>query len=65
MAKVVAAEKPDPIFPAWQGMQYTYDMFSGRPTLDPLDNDRYPDLRWISLLDRFTGGHLPGASSAA
>ncbi len=35
-------------FPAWQGMQYMRDMFSGRGTLHGLDNDRYPDLRWTS-----------------
>ena len=30
-------------------MQYTRDMFSGRGKLHPLDNDRYPDLRWTSV----------------
>ncbi|KMO12232.1 NmrA family protein [Methylobacterium platani JCM 14648] len=34
------------VFPAWQGMQYLRDMFEGRGKLDPLDNDRYPDLTW-------------------
>lgn len=62
VTKLVAAEKPDPIFPAWQGMQYTYDMFSGGARLDSLDNDRYPDLSWTSMLERFTSGHLPGAA---
>ena len=36
------------VFPAWQGMQYLRDMFEGRARLTPLDNDRYPDLRWTT-----------------
>jgi nucleoside-diphosphate-sugar epimerase len=36
-------------YPPWQGMQYLRDMFGGRATLAPLDNDRYPDLRWTSV----------------
>lgn len=60
VARRVAPTKPDPVFPAWQGMQYMVDMFSGQAKLDPLDNARYPDLVWTSVLDRFTGGHLPG-----
>ena len=43
----------DTVFPAWQGMQYTRDMFDGRVRLDPLDNDRYADLSWTSVRDRF------------
>ena len=42
------APQPDAVFPAWQGMQYLRDMASGRGKLSPLDNDRYPDLRWTS-----------------
>jgi nucleoside-diphosphate-sugar epimerase len=37
------------VFPPWQGLQYLRDMFEGRGRLAPLDNDRYPDLRWTSL----------------
>jgi hypothetical protein len=37
------------IFPAWQGMQYMYDMFTGLPKLEPLDNDRYPGIRWTPV----------------
>lgn len=37
------------IFPAWQGMQYMANMFSGAGKLDPLDNDRYPDLKWTKV----------------
>ena len=36
-------------FPPWQGMQYMRDQFSGRAKLAPLDNDRYPGLRWTSV----------------
>ncbi len=38
-------------FPAWQGMQYMRDMFSGRAKLEPVDNGRYPELRWTSVKD--------------
>jgi hypothetical protein len=37
-------------------------MFSGQARLDPSGNDRYPDLRWTSLHERFAGGHLPGGA---
>ncbi|KAF4983712.1 hypothetical protein FZEAL_928 [Fusarium zealandicum] len=35
--------------PAWQGMQYMTNMFSGAGKLEPLDNERYPELRWTKL----------------
>lgn len=41
--------KEGDVFPAWQGMQYTVNMFSGDGKLDPLDNDRYPDLKWTQI----------------
>ena len=47
-AKLVAPQR-DATFPAWQGMQYMRDMFSGRGKLYPLDNGRYPGLRWTSV----------------
>ena len=62
VARVVAPQ-PAAVFPAWQGMQYMRDMFSGQARLAPLDNDRYPDLHWTSLRARFTAGHLPGGTS--
>lgn len=49
----------DEVFPAWQGMQYSRDMFDGRVALDPLDNDRYGDLSWTSARDRLTGSDEP------
>lgn len=41
------------VFPAWQGMQYMVNMFSGAGKLDPLDNNRYPDLTWTKVEDFF------------
>ncbi|CAI7654703.1 unnamed protein product [Penicillium glandicola] len=38
---------------AWQGMQYMTNMFSGAGKLDPLDNNRYPDLTWTKVEDFF------------
>jgi nucleoside-diphosphate-sugar epimerase len=48
------------LYPAWQGMQYMRNMFDGRAKLEPLDNDRYPGMRWTTARDvlstRRTGG---------
>lgn len=43
------APESDAVFPAWQGMQYMRDMFSGEAQLSPLDNDRYPEIAWTRL----------------
>jgi nucleoside-diphosphate-sugar epimerase len=43
------APAPGEVFPPWQGMQYLHNMFTGLPKLTPLDNDRYPDIRWTSV----------------
>ena len=40
------APQESEVFPAWQGMQYLRDMASGRAVCGPVDNGRYPDLRW-------------------
>lgn len=37
------------LFPVWQGLQYTENMVSGQGTLEPLDNDRYPEIRWTTV----------------
>ena len=58
LAKLVAPQ-PRAVFPPWQGMQYLRDMFSGRGQLHPLDNGRYPDLRWTSVKARLTGSRPP------
>ena len=51
LIKVTKALMPssDDVFPPWQGMQYLHNMFSGLPKLAPLDNARYPDIRWTSV----------------
>ncbi|MCW6511885.1 aromatic alcohol reductase [Lichenifustis flavocetrariae] len=39
------------VFPPWQGMQYMHNMFTGEGKLAPLDNGRYPGLRWTSVAE--------------
>jgi nucleoside-diphosphate-sugar epimerase len=46
MRTVAPGEKE--LFPAWQGMQYMRNMIDGRAKLEPLDNERYPDIKWTS-----------------
>ena len=53
VAKRVAPQPGDP-FPAWQGMQYMRDMFSGKGKLTALNNDRYPELTWTSVREQLT-----------
>jgi len=50
LTKLLAPQRSK-TFPPWQGMQYMRDMFSGQGKLHPLDNQRYPDLRWTSVED--------------
>jgi nucleoside-diphosphate-sugar epimerase len=54
------------LYPPWQGMQYLHNMLAGRAKLEPLDNDRYPELRWTKARDVLTA-HLrgPGWGSSA
>jgi nucleoside-diphosphate-sugar epimerase len=49
VARTFAGDKD--IFPAWQGMQYMRNMFDGRAKLAPLDNERYPGMRWTTARD--------------
>ena len=53
VARLVAPQ-PGVTFPPWQGMQYMRDMFSGAGKLHPLDNQRYPELRWTSVRQHLT-----------
>lgn len=39
------------LYPPWQGMQYFHNMFSGLAKLEPLDNDRYPGMKWTTVRD--------------
>jgi len=43
------APAPADVFSPWQGMQYLRDMYSGKGKLQPLDNDRYPELTWTKV----------------
>ena len=48
------APAPTAVFPPWQGMQYTRDMFSGRGKLAPLDSARYPGIAWTRVREHLT-----------
>jgi nucleoside-diphosphate-sugar epimerase len=37
------------LYPPWQGMQYMHNMYSGLAKLEPLDNERYPGIRWTTV----------------
>ena len=39
----------DETFPAWQGMQYLYDMLTGLPKFPRLDNSRYKQIHWTKI----------------
>ncbi|MEJ8818580.1 NmrA family NAD(P)-binding protein [Lacibacter sp. H407] len=39
------------LYPAWQGMQYMRDMMEGRIQFQAYDNNRYPNLQWLSVRD--------------
>ena len=53
LAKVARTLAPggDELYPAWQGMQYMRYMFDGRATHEPVDNLRYPSIRWSTARD--------------
>ena len=46
------------LYPAWQGMQYMRNMLDGRAKLAPLDNDRYPGIRWTTARDVLLAHHV-------
>lgn len=48
MMRTIAPAR-DEVFPPWQGMQYLHNMLSGLPKLEPLDNDRYPEIKWTTI----------------
>ncbi len=54
-----AAPGDKELYPAWQGMQYMRNMFDGRAKLEPLDNDRYPGIRWTTARDVLCRQKLP------
>lgn len=51
MIRVMKTLSPSPndLLPAWQGMQYAHNMYSGEGKLTPLDNDRYGERPWTSV----------------
>lgn len=58
-AKLVAPQ-PKAAFPPWQGMQYMRDQFSGLAKLSPLDNARFPELRWTTAREHLRHLFNPG-----
>lgn len=48
ITRFVAPQKEE-VFPAWQGMQYMYDMFTGLPKFTSLDNDRFKGIKWTGI----------------
>ncbi len=59
LARTITPGGERELYPAWQGMRYLRNMLDGRAKLDPLDNDRYPDLGWTTVrevLKRHLGG---------
>jgi nucleoside-diphosphate-sugar epimerase len=50
IARLKLASEPDDreVYPHWQRMMYMRTMFSGSAEVGPLDNQRYPNLRWTS-----------------
>jgi nucleoside-diphosphate-sugar epimerase len=50
------------LYPAWQGMQYMHNMYSGLVKLEPLDNERYPGMRWTTVKD-VLAAHLSAPSA--
>ena len=58
LIKIMRAVVPDrgELYPPWQGMQYMHNMFGGRAKLQPLDNERYPGMRWTTVRDVLAAG---------
>ncbi len=62
LIKLVKKLSPDndELYPAWQGMQYMHNMYSGAAKFETLDNNRYPGLSWTSakdVLEQRSGQH--------
>ena len=55
-ARFFDVDETDSLYPPWQGMQYVHNMQSGQAKLDPLDNDRYPDVTWTPLRETLAAG---------
>ncbi len=46
------------LYPAWQGMQYMHNMIDERAAIDKPDNNRYPEIQWVTVKDVLTKYHL-------
>jgi uncharacterized protein YbjT (DUF2867 family) len=55
----------DDTFPAWQGMQYFVNMFSGDAQLRHVDGRRYAPDRWTTVRDVLAGRVRPGTAAPA
>ena len=42
------------LYPAWQGMQYMRDIMEGRIIFQKYDNERYSNIKWITVKDFLT-----------
>ena len=51
VVRTIARGGEKELYPAWQGMQYMRNMLDGRAKLEPLDNERYPDIHWTTARD--------------
>lgn len=47
-------ESENTVAPMWQLNQYLYNMFQGLGKLEPLDNERYPNINWTSIREMLT-----------
>jgi len=43
-------QKSNELYPAWQGMQYMHNMYSGKAKFETIDNDRY-QMSWTTAKD--------------
>lgn len=50
ISRIKMAAKPEDkeLYPAWQKMMYMRTMFGGSAEVEPLDNQRYPNLHWTT-----------------
>ena len=46
------------LYSAWQGMQYMHNIIDKRNTIEKLDNDRYPGLKWTSVAELLAKSEL-------
>lgn len=53
ISRTIASGKKN-LYPAWQGMQYMHNMFEGKVKLEPLDNKRYPYIKWTGAKELLT-----------